>query len=208
MKKKSIALILSLFLFSALNTHAQKPYAYDVAIQGEQYLRHILTGIYSYGDTLLRPEGQSMYQWYRADSLNQVDLVPIDTATKIAYVTDSLKDKNKYVIFQVTPVAHGTGDTIGIPVRIWTSTRMFWLGVSDLYASSVRFYPNPAVADIQFSESHRISLVMVFSPEGRIISEGPLVEGKMNVSSLSPGLYLLKVLFTDGKMGTARLLKL
>lgn len=195
-------------LLTALSLHAQTPKAYDVAIQGLQNLSHVLTGIYSYSDSLGRPEGNSMYRWYRADSLTQTQLVPIDSAWTIAYVTDTIADANKYVIFEVTPVASGTGDSlVGEPVRAWT-TRLFWVGIEEKNPVAVTVFPNPAESRISFITDQEITSVSIFTAEGRKISE-TLIPGEkqMNVSSLPSGLYLLKIGFRNGGTGFSRLIR-
>ncbi len=93
------------------------PWAYNLYIQGEYYEGQTLTGSYDYEDVNLLPEGASIYKWYRADSVTQVDPELRTADSTINYVLDST-DFHKFLAFEVTPVAQGTGDSlIGKPVR-------------------------------------------------------------------------------------------
>ncbi len=194
----------------SLTTFAQvPPRAYDVAIQGTLNVGSFLSGIYSYADTNNRPEGNSFYQWYRADSITQLNPVAIDSATRISYVTDSLHDRNKYIAFEVTPIAHGTIDTVGIPVRVWSAKVISITGIQEKNYETIRFYPNPATSEIFILNAPAIEKPELYSYDGRNITQMISFSGnRIDISSLPGGIYLLKVQFSNHKTGIGRLVKL
>jgi hypothetical protein len=197
----------TLLLILAFAVNAQTPpRAYDVSIQGNQHVNHVLSGAYSYADTNNRPEGNSIYRWYRADSVTQPDPVAIDSAFYIAYVVDSL-DKGKYLAFEVTPVAAGTGDsTVGTPVRVWTSL-ITYVGINEKDMLYFAFYPNPATSSITFLSREKIVFAEVLSMEGKKIITSSMESSGLNISALEAGSYILHAVSAMGKEGAAILLK-
>lgn len=69
------------------------------------------------------------------------------------------------------------------------------LSVDDVFASNFKVYPNPAQDYIQIeSRDVQVSSVEMYNLVGKkLISETNLVDSKLNISSLSTGVYLLKV---------------
>ena len=89
------------------------PFVYDVMIQDTLHPARTVIGSYRYEDYNLKPEGNSKYRWYTADSINGA-VTLIDSAFQITYTIDSLL-LGKYLVFEVTPL---TQDSItGLPVR-------------------------------------------------------------------------------------------
>ncbi|MEP5339311.1 MAG: T9SS type A sorting domain-containing protein [Algibacter sp.] len=69
------------------------------------------------------------------------------------------------------------------------------LSVGEVLSSSFKIYPNPAQDYIQIESSDvQVSSVEMYNLVGKkLISETNLVDSKLNISSLSTGVYLLKV---------------
>lgn len=80
------------------------PEALGVSISGTTDIGDTLTGSYTYHDDNGDLEGQSTYQWYRADDATGTNKAEIAGATGTTYVV-STSDYNKYLSFEVTPVA-------------------------------------------------------------------------------------------------------
>ncbi len=81
----------------------EAPVASDVTISGTAKAGQTLTGSYTYSDTNNDPEGVTTFQWLRADTVDG-SYVPIAGAESTTY-TLAETDINKYIKFQVTPVA-------------------------------------------------------------------------------------------------------
>lgn len=211
--KKIFLLTVITAIFSFLLTSSSycqtPPRAYNVGIQGALELGSALSGIYSYSDTNHRPEGTSLYQWYRADSITQVNPVAIDSAWKISYVVDSVLDRNKFLAFQVTPVAQGTGDSlVGTPVRVWTYKMITATGIADKDFVAIVFYPNPVTNGIYIKNSSPIRSIGLYSINGTAQTNNILMSGNyLDLSALSAGNYLLRIIFENDKTGVARIVK-
>jgi len=184
------------------------PVAYNVYIQGNYAAKQILTGSYSYEDYNLLPEGTSLYRWYLADSTTQVNLVPVGDST-INYVVDSL-NAGKYIAFEVTPVASGTGDSlIGKPVRAWTG-KVGGVGIGDLTGKKPGFYPNPVTSQITFTNLDNIQQIEIYSVPGQKIgSLETRTPGRItyDASNLGRGIYFIKFSKPDHTFTTVKFIK-
>ena len=177
-------------------------------IQGNYAAKQILTGSYSYEDYNLLPEGTSLYRWYLADSTTQVNLVPVGDST-INYVVDSL-NAGKYIAFEVTPVASGTGDSlIGKPVRAWTG-KVGGVGIGDLTGKKPGFYPNPVTSQITFTNLDNIQQIEIYSVPGQKIgSLETRTPGRItyDASNLGRGIYFIKFSKPDHTFSTVKFIK-
>jgi hypothetical protein len=185
------------------------PWAYNLYIQGEYFVGQVLTGSYTYEDVNLKPEGTSIYQWYRADSLTQVDLELRTEDTTINYVLDST-DLHKFIIFEVTPVAQGSGDSlIGKPVRTWTGL-IGGLGIGELSEIRPGIYPNPVTDKITFTNLNGIQHIEFFSLPGQRVGRITTIASGMNtydVSNLKNGIYFVKFSKRDASYTTVKFIK-
>ncbi len=184
------------------------PIAYNVYIQGIYAAKQILTGSYSYEDYNLKPEGISLYHWYLADSTTQVNLVPVGDST-INYVVDSL-NAGKYIVFEVIPVASGTGDSlIGKPVRVWTA-KIGGVGINNLTGKKPGFYPNPVSGMITFTNLENILNIEIYSVLGQKISTlDTRTPGRItfDASNLGRGIYFIKFSNADHTFTTVKFIK-
>ena len=176
------------------------PRAYNLLIEGVYYATQTLTGSYLYEDQNLRPEGKSIYKWYRTDSITQVNPVLISD-TSINHVVDSITDFHKFLAFEVTPVAQGTGDSlIGKPVRTWTGL-IGGVGFGELNRPKPGIYPNPVNSLMRFTNIDNIQFIEIFSVQGlRIFTLEVQNTGNLtyDASSLNRGMYFVKFLRADG----------
>ncbi|MCX6247843.1 MAG: T9SS type A sorting domain-containing protein [Bacteroidetes bacterium] len=184
------------------------PFVTNVSIQGIFAAKQVLTGAYSYEDYDLKPEGNSLFRWYIADSVTQVNLTPIGDST-INYVVDSL-NAGKYIAFDVTPVAAGTGDSlIGKTVRVWTG-KIGAVGISNLGMTTVHYFPNPASEMITFDNLGNTSRIEFYSFSGQRISILETLNRKQvskDISGFSEGIYLLRFCRSDNRYSTAKFIK-
>uniref|UniRef100_UPI003563EF0E alpha-amylase family glycosyl hydrolase n=1 Tax=Labilibaculum sp. TaxID=2060723 RepID=UPI003563EF0E len=80
------------------------PLASNVLITGTSQEDETLTASYNYSDSNDDLEGNSTYQWYRADDANGTNEEAISGATDLSY-TLGADDRYKYIRFSVTPIA-------------------------------------------------------------------------------------------------------
>jgi len=108
------------------------PYATNVYISGGNTLGALLTGNYTYNDDEGDTEGAPEFRWFRADDATGTNTQLISGASSQTY-TIQLADLNKFVKFQVKPVA-STGETEGD----WAGSDWFTIGTNSApVASSV-----------------------------------------------------------------------
>jgi hypothetical protein len=70
--------------------------------------------------------------------------------------------------------------------------------VNDIFSSKISIYPNPANEFVQISTNETITGVEVYNLIGkRVISSSKLTNNKIDVSNLSKGVYVLKVMSND-----------
>jgi hypothetical protein len=185
------------------------PRAYNLYIQGDYYAGRTLTGSYTYEDVNLRPEGASVYKWYRADSLTQVTPELRTADTTINYVLDST-DYHKYLAFEVTPVAQGTGDSLtGKPVRTWTGL-IGGVGIGELNGRKPGIYPNPVTSLVTFTNMDNIRQIGIYSITGQNIAIlDPRGSGNItyDASGLQKGIYFVKFSNRDHSYSTVKLIK-
>jgi len=185
------------------------PWVTDLYIQGLLEVKQILTGSYLYHDLSSIPEGNSLYKWYRADSVGAI-LEPIDSAWAINYTLDSIADLGKYIVFEVTPVAAYGDDTLGQPAQVYTTGRIGAVGIPELALNTIRLYPNPAEYEITCEGQYAITQVEIYSLVGKLVFRSTLFDQKrvrVPVSSLPAGMYLLKAYSEDHLPAGQRFIK-
>jgi len=83
------------------------------------------------------------------------------------------------------------------------------LSTKDFSSSSFALFPNPAkdMITIKSSTSEEISSVQVFDLLGKEVLNSKLVEDNVNLSTLSKGVYMLKINSISGKTATKKIIK-
>ncbi len=72
-------------------------------------------------------------------------------------------------------------------------------GIELLQNPSILFYPNPAIDKIYFANPQPNTIVSILSIDGKLISSTQLInQNSINVSSLSPGIYLIRLVNSEG----------
>ena len=182
------------------------PWVTDLFIQGQLEAKQILTGSYLYHNLSSIPEGNSLYKWYRADSIGAT-LVEIDSAWTINYTLDSVADVGKYIVFEVTPVAAYGDSAVGVPAQVYTTSPIGAVGIAEFAQNQLRLYPNPAEQYIICEGKYLISRFEIYNLSGikAFRSVGGIDDSKVrvDVSSLPPGLYFFK-LYCTGLMPVSK----
>lgn len=175
------------------------PWATDLFIQGVLAVKQTLTGSYLYHNQSGIPEGNSLYKWYRADSVGAT-LEVIDSAWTVNYTTDSIADMGKYLVFEVTPIAAYGSDSIGLPVQVYTTAPVWNVGIPEWAHNSIRLYPNPADQVIFCESAYPVERYEIYNLSGQLLMQAPSPPEKKieaAVSQLPPGLYLFRI-FSKG----------
>jgi hypothetical protein len=168
------------------------PIAYNVSIQDSLIAKKILTGIYSYEDYNLKPEGKSRYKWYRADTIGAAWTLLQDTS--LSYTIDSVADIGKYLVFEVTPLTQDS--VVGLPVSVYTKSKIVGVGINDPAGRIARFYPNPVTDRLFIEPTETVKRVEILNITGqRVRLLKPQNSGKIeiNVNDLQTGVYFLRI---------------
>jgi hypothetical protein len=168
------------------------PIAYDLIIQDTLNPNIAVTGSYRYEDYNLKPEGNSVYQWYVADSIGG-PVTLIDSADLVTYTIDSAY-VGKYLVFEVTPV---TQDSIaGLPVKAYSSSVISYTGIGEKNPFSAKIFPNPANDELFIESEIPIEKLELINSMGSIIlsQDGRhQTQFRLQVGGLSPGTYFLRL---------------
>lgn len=81
------------------------------------------------------------------------------------------------------------------------------LSTNDPVASEVSVYPNPVQDVVNIVTDKNIDTVVVFNITGQQVLKTPAAGGQINLDSLSPGIYLMKVALDTGHTSTIKLIK-
>ena len=187
------------------------PWAYSVDIRGLLIYRKFVSGAYSYENVNGIPEGTSKYRWLRSSNAQGIDAVPIDSATRITYVIDTL-DISKWLVFEVTPMAAGGDSATGEPVRVVSSDNISaWdVGMGEHDGLISRIYPNPAGEFVMVEakkEIDRVELINYLNQAVMVIENIGSKSTRLRTGDLPKGIYLLKAVTKSRESGIARLLK-
>jgi hypothetical protein len=189
------------------NKTYSQPSATDLLIQGQWVDEQIVTGAYLFVNPSGIAEGESLYQWYRADSID-VNVVAIDTATKINYTIDTL-DVGKYLVFEVTPIALGGDSAIGLPSRVYTNWPIGGVGITEHGTLVNRIYPNPATAFIAAEITQPAADITLLDMRGMVVRHLNGAPGilRIDLNGLAPGLYVLRVTGENGQVFSGKVIK-
>ncbi|MCX6252281.1 MAG: T9SS type A sorting domain-containing protein [Bacteroidetes bacterium] len=189
---------------------ATPPWAYDLAITGNLSVTSVVTGTYTYEDVNYLPEGASTYKWYRADSISQATPEEITGATAVTY-TLAAADANKYIAFEVTPIAQGPGDSlVGKAVKGWSAAKVAGVGIPANNSYNVKFYPNPVTDVLYFDNLENIQKIEIYSVIGQhvyVTETKNMTKISMNTSNLKSGVYFIKFYTNDKNYTTAKFVK-
>jgi len=181
------------------------PIVYNVSIQDSLIAKKILTGIYTYEDYNLKPEGKSIYKWYRTDSIGGALTLIQDTS--LNYTVDSVADVGKYLVFEVTPVTFD--NVVGLPVSVYTKSKIAGVGINDPAGLIAKIYPNP-VKDILFIEPlqdiDRIELLNMAGQNLRSMNNQKSGKIEININNLPTGIYFLQIFGKDSAYGTYKII--
>ncbi|MDA9339557.1 T9SS type A sorting domain-containing protein [Polaribacter sp.] len=119
-------------------------------------------------------------------------------------------DEGRITFFAALVAANGNGATSGDQVVTGNSGQISSLSIADAKRLNFEMYPNPAVTEltIQLPSGANEANVEFYDYMGRLTlsQKISISDPQINVSNLSSGMYLLKVL-SDDKIGTQKFIK-
>ncbi|WP_313502342.1 YCF48-related protein [Kaistella carnis] len=80
------------------------------------------------------------------------------------------------------------------------------LGVQNSPLANIKIYPNPVTDVLYFDSQDRIKVVRIFDSNGRLIKWLPLLDNRIDVTSLNSGIYYLEA-ETNKKSGRFKIIK-
>jgi len=82
------------------------------------------------------------------------------------------------------------------------------MGVNDLNGNMFTYYPNPVKDYLNISAKQKIENISIYNLVGQIItSEAKQVDGKINMTSLPAGIYVVKIMFEGKKSESFKIIK-
>ncbi|HOS49049.1 MAG TPA: T9SS type A sorting domain-containing protein [Bacteroidia bacterium] len=93
-----------------------------------------------------------------------------------------------------------------VAIRSNTSTSV---AENNIPENSIRIYPNPAKSEIQLSSKLKLNSAAIFDITGKLQSDFTLLyneKSTINISNLSAGIYLIKVIANDNSTYTQKLI--
>lgn len=82
------------------------------------------------------------------------------------------------------------------------------MNVSDLNQSDLTLYPNPVKDILNFNSKKQIQNISAYNVAGQqVINNAKTLNGKLNVASLAPGVYVFKITLEGGKTETFKIIK-
>jgi homogentisate 1,2-dioxygenase len=77
------------------------------------------------------------------------------------------------------------------------------MGTSDVRKSDIRIYPNPTSGKVFIESDKTISAVELYNANGQMVHKGKSIDLTQNV----PGVYIGKIMYTDGSSATEKIIK-
>lgn len=185
------------------------PMANNVLLSGVFREDESLWASYDYFDRNDDLEGNSLYQWYRADDANGTNETAILGATALSYTLNA-DDRNKYIRFSVIAVAQ-TGELLqankiycAYSDQIAIST-----GINDILSQELRIYPNPVRNILYLENLKQVKKLQLFNLSGKELLNFtfPNESLHLNLNDLTKGIYLLVFELEDGSKLSKKIIK-
>ncbi len=97
-----------------------------------------------------------------------------------------------------------TGSITAACLKITTGT----MAVSEVSGTKVSVYPNPVTDILNVSADKSVKSVSIFNAAGQMVVSGAkLNNGQINVSRLASGVYMMNILYDNGKTETVKVIK-
>ena len=82
------------------------------------------------------------------------------------------------------------------------------MGVSDMNSFDFAYYPNPVKDMLNIESKKAVERIDAFNLAGqKVMSNMKLTQGKVNLSSLTPGMYVFRVMLEGGQVETFKVIK-
>jgi trimeric autotransporter adhesin len=101
----------------------------------------------------------------------------------------------------------GSSETTAFCVGGATSSVGYTISSSIGQPTSVDMYPNPAVQTLNIASTREEATYLITNMMGQIVSSGQVVNGKVDVSRIATGMYMIQLLDKGGKTLTKKFVK-
>jgi len=129
---------------------------------------------------IIDPSASFEYKWNNLSTPTQEDLLTCTNGDLIN--TDNFSYANRIFIAGSLSVSDVFGDCPSVA------------GIEDISANAIKMYPNPAKGVVNFSSASNVALdVAVFDMLGKQVLRANAVQSQLNISSLNPGMYFVKM---------------
>jgi hypothetical protein len=92
-----------------------------------------------------------------------------------------------------------------IPVSLYLQGKLGALGVDQASAMSYSLSPNPTSGNVNIASSQTVNSVEVFTMLGQKVWQGS--GNAIDASGLAPGVYVVQILFSDGKKAVGKIIR-
>jgi hypothetical protein len=101
----------------------------------------------------------------------------------------------------------GSSETTAFCVGGATSSVGYAISSSIGQPTQVDMYPNPAVQTLNIASTREEATYLITNMMGQIVSSGQVVNGKVDVSRIATGMYMIQLLDKGGKTLTKKFVK-
>ncbi|MPS71999.1 MAG: T9SS type A sorting domain-containing protein [Chryseobacterium sp.] len=81
------------------------------------------------------------------------------------------------------------------------------LAVSDVDQNNFRFYPNPVKDELTIISKNEANRISIYNAAGQLVKDSEIKNNKVNVSDLSIGNYIGKIILKNGQTQTIKVIK-
>jgi glycosidase len=164
----------------------EAPVATNVSIYGDLKVGSTLHADYDFYDENGDLEGQSVYQWYTAETAIGAGTEPITGANDTVFTLTSVQ-AGKYMMFEVIPISNSDQEVEGLPAKSGFTDQ-----VLSVYPG-MYVYPSPAKDQLYIAEIMKYDIIRIFNIQGELVIEViPENDPEIDVSFLRPGIYVVK----------------
>ncbi len=149
------------------------------------------------------------------NKINQVRFAPINPTNVISYHWDFGDGDSSVLPFPIHQYADFGTYHVQLVVKNDCSETSYFqtielkdervTSINEVNGSLITLYPNPTTGKVYFNTDIKIKSVLIYSIDGRMLSDLYFQGNEIDVSHLIDGAYLLKILINDGTESTQKL---
>ncbi|WPR71277.1 T9SS type A sorting domain-containing protein [Flavobacterium sp. NG2] len=170
------------------------------SVNGETLVKDINPGVSSSSPTELKTVKEFIYfQAYNAEKGSELWKTDGTTdGTVLCFdLYEGIDSSLPSNIFAVENDIFFIAESLNTGRQIWKNTYVAPLGIEDFSVNTVSIFPNPANDFVNINSKGILGAVEIYSMNGNRISQSTLDNNKVDLSTLKPGLYILKFRVND-----------